>query len=44
MIGDNIGPLIWKGIAAKVRKFVADWWPIPVALAALVAALWIGAS
>lgn len=44
MIGDRMGELIGKGIKERVRKFVADWWAIPVALAALAVALWIGGS
>lgn len=42
MIGDNIGPLLAKAIAARVRRIIADWWLLAVALACFATALWIG--
>ena len=42
MIGDNIGPLIWKGIKSRVRGIVADYWLIALALVLFFAGLWAG--
>jgi len=36
MIGDNIGPLIWRGIIARVRSLAADYWFVAIAVGALI--------
>lgn len=44
MIGDNIGPLIWQGILAKARAFIASYWLIGVALVCMGLALYIAGN
>ena len=42
MIGDNIGPLVWRGIVERVRGIAADYWLIVASLVLFVAGLWVG--
>lgn len=44
MIGDNIGPLIWRGIVERVRGIAADYWLLAAALVLFLAAIWVGGA